>query len=76
MSQEGWTQSFFVEKYKEFLSYLVNEYALGADTDVDGTFSGGFKQNDPNSTPFIEGLSTEESDAMFSDPQAVEIITG
>ncbi len=76
VSQDGWTQCFFVQKYKEFLSYLAEKYTLGADTDGDGIISVGFKQNDPNSTPFIEGLSAEESAAMFSDPQAVEIITG
>lgn len=76
VSQDGWTQSFFVQKYTEFLNHLVGKYTLGADTDGDGIISVGFKQNDATSTPYIEGLTAEESAAMFSDPQAVEIITG
>ena len=74
--QEEWTQSFFVQQYTAFLNYLVEKYGLGADTDGDGVIGVGFKQNDSNSTPFIEGLSAEESDAMFSDPESVQIITG
>lgn len=74
--QEEWTQSFFVENYTAFLNYLVDKYGLGMDTDGDGIISVGFKQNDSGSTPYIEGLSAEESDLMFSDPEAVQIITG
>lgn len=70
-----YTQDWFAKNYTAWLNYLVTEYGLGSAGD-DGVVSVGINQNDPNGTPWIEGMSTDELTAMFGDRSAVTLKTG
>ena len=70
------TQNEFSVKYTAWLNYLVAEYGLGNDADGDGTVEIGLNQNDPNGTPWIEGMTAEELDALFSSAESFTVKTG
>ena len=51
------TQSEFSTRYGAWLRYVVETFALGVDTDLDGEVSVGLNQNDDSGAPHIEGMS-------------------
>lgn len=73
---DGTTQAFFSVQYTAWLNELVSTYGLGEDKDGDGKVSVGLNQNDPNGTPYIEGMSEEDLASMFGDRENVMLKTG
>lgn len=75
---DGTTQSLFSTEYAAWLNELVKEYGLGADTNGDGLVSVDLNQNasGTNATPIIEGMTTEQLDALFSDRESFIAKTG
>lgn len=75
---DGTTQNVFSTQYTAWLNHLVSEYGLGEDLDGDGIVNIGLNQNDADAdaTPWIEGISQADLDAMFSDRDNVMLKTG
>lgn len=75
---DGTTQNVFATQYTAWLNHLVSEYGLGEDLDGDGIVNIGLNQNDADAdaTPWIEGISQADLDAMFSDRDNVMLKTG
>ena len=75
---DGTTQNVFANQYTAWLNHLVSEYGLGVDLDGDGIVNIGLNQNDASedATPWIEGISQEDLDTMFSDRDSVMLKTG
>jgi Ca2+-binding RTX toxin-like protein len=70
------TQGQFSSSYSAWLSATVARFSLGEDVDGDGTVSVELNQNSPTGSPLIEGLTAEESDALFSPMQSLTVKTG
>lgn len=72
------TQSQFSTSYTAWLSGLISELGLGSDTDGDGFVSFGLNQNDASetATPYIEGMTAAELDALFGVRQDIDVKTG
>jgi Ca2+-binding RTX toxin-like protein len=70
------TQSEFSREYGQWLSYLVNTFAIGADVNGDGHVDVGLNQNDAIGTPVVEGLNSTQLDAMFGTRTALTVVTG
>lgn len=71
-------QNIFAAQYTAWLTHLVGTYGLGEDLDGDGVVDIGLNQNDAgaDATPFVEGMSAEELEALFSGRDAVTVKTG
>jgi hypothetical protein len=73
---DGTTQNFFSMQYTAWLNELVETFGLGSDTNGDGVIDVGLNQNDPDGTPFIEGVSDQDLAEMFGDPDSFMAKTG
>lgn len=76
LSLAGATQSFFSTNYTAWLNWLVAEYDLGADADLDGSVEVGLNQNAETGTPWIEGMSGDDLAALFGGRTDLQVITG
>ncbi len=76
LADNTYTQGFFASQYTAWLEHLVDTFGLGSDTNSDGVVEIGLNQNDPDGTPFIEGVSAEELAGMFTDRDEVLLKTG
>lgn len=70
------TQSEFSTRYGAWLRYVVETYALGVDTNLDGEIEVGLNQNDDSGAPHIEGMSEAEISALFDERLSVDVVTG
>lgn len=70
------TQSFFSTHYEAWLEYLVANYGIGSDSDLDGVIEVGLQQNAEFGTPWIEGVSAEDLAALFGGRTELDVITG
>lgn len=70
-------QNEFVQNYKEWLGYIADELREnhGFDTILENA-KVSFKQNDPNGTPQIEGLTQTQLGEIFGDATAISVKTG
>ena len=75
---DGMTQSAFSTSYTAWLSYVANTLHLGADLDGNGVIDVGLNQNDASSTatPWIEGVSQDDLNAIFGDREDLTVKTG
>ncbi len=73
---DGITQSQFSTAYTAWMNYLVSTFHLGTDTDGDGTVEVDIHQGSEGATPWIEGVSQAELDAMFGARTGIDVKTG
>jgi hypothetical protein len=70
-------QNEFVQNYEEWLGYVADELRENHGFDsIPENAKVSFKQNDPNGTPQIEGLTQTQLGEIFGDATAISVKTG
>lgn len=73
---DGISQANFSTAYTAWMNYLVDTFHLGSDVNGDGKISVEINQGSASATPWIEGVSQADLNAMFGARTGIDVQTG